>query len=138
MSSLYLKTEADTEKLAEKLAKNTKPPCVIFLEGPLGAGKTTFLRGFLKGLGCAERAKSPTFTLLESYEIAAGVVVHMDLYRLKDPLELEALGFRDYVTDNAILVIEWAKNAEKLLPKPDILCTIKIPENGVGRMVELL
>jgi tRNA threonylcarbamoyladenosine biosynthesis protein TsaE len=142
MTALYqtkiirVRSELETEWLAQKLAKIVEPPCIIFLEGPLGAGKTTFLRAILKALEFKDRIKSPTFTLIEAYDLNDLRLVHMDLYRLKDPMELEALGFRDYLTEETIFVIEWAKNAENRLPKPSLLCNIKIPENAEGRIFE--
>ena len=138
LKSYFLKSAFETETLAAEFAKSIHAPCIIFLEGPLGAGKTTFLRGFLRALGFKDHVKSPTFTLIETYELDACRVVHMDLYRLKNLAELEDIGFRDYFTQDAICVIEWAKNAENMLPKPAVLCNIKIPENGHGRIFEIM
>ena len=137
IKSLFLKSDIDTETLAATLAKVITSPCIIFLEGPLGAGKTTFLRGFLRALGFSGHVKSPTFTLLETYSFNQQVIVHMDLYRLKNAAELEMIGFRDYLTDDAIFVIEWPKKVENQLPKPSLLCNIKIPANGLGRVFEI-
>lgn len=137
MKSLFLKCESETSKLGATLAHAISPPGVIFLEGQLGAGKTTLFRGFLKALSFRGSVKSPTFTLLETYAFPDRLIVHMDLYRLQDPIELYTVGFEDYLSNETILVIEWAEKAENQLPKPSLLCNIKIPANGVGRMIDI-
>lgn len=133
---LQLTTTQETENTAAALAKKIHAPAVIFLEGQLGAGKTTFVRGFLRGLGYTGVVKSPTFTLIETYSFKDQQITHMDLYRLKNADELEALGFRDYFTEDHIILIEWASRVEKILPKPTVRCTLRIPENGAGRLLE--
>ncbi|OGT33979.1 MAG: tRNA (adenosine(37)-N6)-threonylcarbamoyltransferase complex ATPase subunit type 1 TsaE [Gammaproteobacteria bacterium RIFCSPHIGHO2_02_FULL_39_13] len=135
MSQFYLKTAEETEAIAQALAQDLRAPSVIFLEGQLGAGKTTFVKGLLRGFGYEGLAKSPTYTLVEIYPTNEFTILHADLYRIKDSSELEAMGFRDYFNPNTIAVIEWASRAEKDLPKPQILCTLKMPENGVGRFL---
>src|SRR3990167_1799120 len=132
MKTKLLTTSDQTEQAGFELAKQLTVPAIIFLEGQLGAGKTTFVRGLMRGLGYTGTVKSPTFTLIETYSLPEKEILHADLYRLKNPLELEAMGFRDYFTDKSIVLIEWANHAEEILPTPTLRCILRIPENGVG------
>ena len=104
------------KQLAQTLTGNE----LIFLRGELGAGKTTLTRGILQGLGHKGAVKSPTFTLVEPYLQIKPPVFHFDLYRLTDPEELEFIGWRDYVQQNAICIVEWPEKAASYLPRPDI------------------
>ena len=90
-----------------------------FLEGELGAGKTTISRGILRGLGYQGIAASPTYTLLELYDLGSHRVVHLDLYRITAAQELEGLGFRDYLDGQTICLIEWPPNGVAFLPVPE-------------------
>ena len=137
MSQFYLKTAEETEAIAQALAQDLRAPSVIFLEGQLGAGKTTFVKGFLRGCGYEGLVKSPTYTLVETYSVNEAVILHADLYRINDPHELEIMGFRDYFNSNTIALIEWASHAREWLPKPTLLCTLKIPEDGKGRILKI-
>lgn len=114
-----------------KLAAQLKPGMVVFLVGNLGAGKTTLVRGILRGLGHSGAVKSPTYNIVEPYSINEQSVFHFDLYRLMDVEELEYMGIRDYLTDDSICFIEWPEKGDGLLPKPDIQIEIKI--NGSER-----
>lgn len=127
---IHCATEADLLMLGKKLATELKPGKIIHLQGPLGAGKTTLIRGILAGLGYYGIVKSPTFTLVESYDVATMTIHHFDLYRLNDPLELEAIGFRDYFQCEALCLIEWPEKAGHFLPTPDHLIEIKIVDKG--------
>lgn len=121
--------------LSGRLARMSHPPLVIFLEGVLGAGKTTFCRGFLQALGYQGKVKSPTYALVESYEFPFGQVHHFDFYRIHDPLELEHMGIQEYFTHETICLIEWAEQGMPLLPAPDL--RIKIEMQPSGRRVRI-
>lgn len=138
MKTILLNTPKDTENAAAEIAATIKTPTVIFLEGQLGAGKTTFVRGFLRGRGYTGLVKSPTFTLIETYDVDSTMILHADLYRIKSEDELEAMGFRDYFNPNTIALIEWASMAPNWLPKPNLICSLTIPNDGQGRILEIM
>ena len=130
MLQLSLKNEAATAQLAQQLAQAVRAGDVIFLQGELGAGKTTFTRHFARALGVAGRIKSPTYTLVESYDLLAGThgastLHHFDLYRLSDPREWFSAGFDEYLNDNTIALIEWPSQAEGALPAPTVVLTFE-------------
>ncbi|HKK15584.1 MAG TPA: tRNA (adenosine(37)-N6)-threonylcarbamoyltransferase complex ATPase subunit type 1 TsaE [Gammaproteobacteria bacterium] len=117
------------EELAGHVALLATPPLRIHLQGQLGAGKTTFVRGFLRQLGYTGIVKSPTYTLVEPYTIDTVNLYHFDLYRLNSPAELEDIGLRDYLGQSALYLVEWPEKAASLLGPADLMVQIEIPEN---------
>jgi len=123
------RSESDTEALGARLAR-TRPVsgelAVLFLEGELGAGKTTLARGFLQALGVRGLVRSPTYTLVELYAVAGLTAVHADLYRLRDPEELEGLGLREWAGPDYLWLIEWPERGAGFLPAPDLKVTLAV------------
>ena len=133
--TLHLADEEAMVAFGGQLASITQGHGLIFLEGDLGAGKTTLSRGIIRGLGHTGAVKSPTFTLVEPYEIGDIRAFHFDLYRLVDPEELEYMGIRDYFDQDALCLIEWPQQGAGFLPKADLTITIR-PHN-TGRALTL-
>jgi tRNA threonylcarbamoyladenosine biosynthesis protein TsaE len=126
-------TPEQTEAVGAELARSrpARPDAfsVVYLTGDLGAGKTTLARGFLHALGVAGIVHSPSYNLMDVYETNAGPVVHLDLYRMRDPSELEPLGLRDEARPGALWLVEWPQRGEGWLPPPDVVVTLAV---GVG------
>jgi tRNA threonylcarbamoyladenosine biosynthesis protein TsaE len=106
-------------------------PVLVTLRGDLGAGKTTLVSGLLQAMGHVGSVPSPTYTLIEPYQLAGRNVYHLDLYRLTEPLQLEELGWRDLLQPAAILLMEWPERAERYLPTPDLSVQLSYPNIGV-------
>lgn len=120
-----------TEALGAALAAHLPERALISLAGDLGAGKTTLVRGLLRALGHGGAVRSPTYTLVEPYELAGRRVYHLDLYRLADPEELEFIGIRDLLGPPAVLLVEWAERGAGMLPPADL--AVHLATAGAGR-----
>jgi tRNA threonylcarbamoyladenosine biosynthesis protein TsaE len=117
------------------LQLDTTQPLLITLQGELGAGKTTLVSGLLGHVGAVP---SPTYTLIEPYELAGRQFYHLDLYRLTDPLQLEELGLRDLLQPGSILLVEWPERADHYLPAAELAVQLSYPSSGVeGRLLSL-
>jgi tRNA threonylcarbamoyladenosine biosynthesis protein TsaE len=136
---MHARTAEDTEDLGRRLA-SARPAAdaalaVLYLSGELGAGKTTFARGFLRALGVAEVVPSPTYTLLELYPAGAVTVVHVDLFRVRDAAELESLGLREWARAGHVWLIEWPERGGTRLPPPDL--TLAFTAGAAGHDIEV-
>lgn len=130
LETVHCETEQDTLDFAGTLAKKLpKKKFVVYLEGDLGAGKTTLVRGVLRAMGCKTKIKSPTYTLVETYEFPDFSVNHFDLYRMEHPEELEFMGGREYFED-ALCFIEWPEKGAGWLPNPDLYIGISMQGNA--------
>jgi len=128
--TFFLANEADTLALGKKIAAVLRPGLIIFLNGNLGAGKTTLVRGILHGLGHQQAVKSPTYNLVEIYNFSRLYLYHFDFYRFNDPYEWEEAGFREYFNAHSICLIEWPEKVSGLLPEADITINLQILESG--------
>jgi tRNA threonylcarbamoyladenosine biosynthesis protein TsaE len=132
----FLAAEADTLALGADIARGLAPGMVLHLSGALGAGKTTLARGMLRGLGYTGRVKSPTFTLVELYEVSRLYLYHFDFYRFSSPKELGDMGFREYFGPGSVCLVEWPEKAGAGLPAADLSILIQVA--GSGRQVEIV
>ena len=139
MSRLELADACECERLGAALARSipwTSPRALtLFLTGELGTGKTTLARGLLRALGVEDVVRSPSYTLVESYEPAGHRVLHIDLYRLGGAADLEALGLRDELDKGVLLLVEWPEQAPSMLPIPDLQVSLRVA--GEGRIAGL-
>ena len=116
--------------LGERLGRACSGGAIIYLTGDLGTGKTTLVRGVLRGLGHRGPVRSPTFTLVEPYAVGPLPVYHLDLYRLGDPEELEYLGLRDYLEPGVLWLVEWPERGGAALPRADLQVDLSVEGNG--------
>lgn len=130
MKAIFLENESKMEAFGATLADFMQEGGLISLSGNLGAGKTTLTRGFMHAVGHKGAVKSPTYTLVEPYDINGRSIMHFDLYRLSDPEELEYLGFRDYLDGPTLCLVEWPEKASDFLPEPDLAITIDVEKQG--------
>lgn len=128
--SCFLTDEEATLLFGARLAQLTGGRGVLTFSGDLGSGKTTLCRGIIRSLGHSGNVKSPTYTLVETYEFFTGRVMHYDLYRLADPEEAEYLGMRDYLDDLTLTLIEWPEKATGMLPAIDLGLHLEVQTNG--------
>jgi len=126
----YLPNEAATEHLGTVLARVVKPGWTVYLQGDLGAGKTTLARALLRALGHQGKVKSPTYTLIEPYELPGLTVYHLDLYRLGEPAELEYIGLRDLLSSSTLLLVEWPERGQAYLPAAELSVSLQHQPQG--------
>lgn len=131
----YLADETATLAFAARLLPSLSGAPLVFLQGQLGAGKTTLVRGILRALGHEGSVKSPTYTLLEPYEVDGRTVYHFDLYRIGDSEELDFIGMDELLDADAIKLVEWPEQGAGRLPEADV--TIRMSLEGEGRRIEV-
>lgn len=130
-TTLFLPDEEATLKLGGSWAATVMPPLVVYLQGDLGAGKTTFTRGLLRGAGYQGTVKSPTYTIVESYPLPKFTLLHhFDLYRFTTPEEWEDAGLDDLFADNCLCLIEWPEQGGSFVPPADLTVTLENHEPG--------
>lgn len=135
MSEVFeLPGEADTLAFGSQLAQRLAGGGVVYLQGDLGLGKTTLVRGLLRAMGFSGRVKSPSYGLIESYEVAGLAVHHLDLYRLSDGEELLYLGLEDLFEGSTLMLVEWPEKGRGYLPEPDWRIRLEETADGGRRL----
>jgi tRNA threonylcarbamoyladenosine biosynthesis protein TsaE len=125
------------QSIGQRLLAIAGQPVVIYLQGDLGAGKTTLVGGILNAAGVPGPVRSPTYTLIEPYDTTTKYFYHLDLYRLVDPLEVEPLGLRDLLIEDAVLLIEWPERGVGMLPVADVLVDIEYGDQPDSRALRV-
>ncbi len=128
--SVFLPDEAATMALGNRLALVIEPGLYVALSGDLGSGKTTLTRGILRGLGFQGKVKSPTYTLVEPYNLSKLDLYHFDFYRLNNPQEWLDAGFRDYFEPGTVCLVEWPERGGDLLPVADLKISLSVESSG--------
>jgi tRNA threonylcarbamoyladenosine biosynthesis protein TsaE len=119
------------KEIAQKIIKKRKKAIILALIGDLGSGKTTFIKGFARGLGIQEKISSPSFLIMKKFKIQDRTFVHIDCYRIKKPKEIFTLGFKEIINNpKNIVAIEWADKIEKALPKKVFFIKFEISGRG--------
>lgn len=136
MEALEVKTPEEMMGLGAHIADHYPDGGLVFLQGDLGAGKTTLVRGLLRHLGFKGTVKSPTYTIVEPYKIDDRDIYHFDLYRMADPEELEYMGIRDYLSSDALCLVEWPEKAGGYLSDADL--QVSISHANSQRLVKLI
>jgi tRNA threonylcarbamoyladenosine biosynthesis protein TsaE len=126
MSVIEIKNEQAMLDFGKQLALKLDVGLLVYLVGDLGAGKTTLVRGVLRGMGYEAAVKSPTYNIVENYALEGKQLYHFDLYRIDDPEELEYMGIRDYLGPDSICFVEWPEKGEGVLPEADVIVQISI------------
>ena len=129
-NDITLDSEEAMLAFGSSLAKCLNLGNVMYLEGELGSGKTTIARGILRGFGYTGNVPSPTYTLIETYNLPVAFIVHADLYRINNFQDIEGIGFRDYFEKKAIVIVEWADKFNSELPPPDLRLSLHSAEEG--------
>ncbi|MDE2131249.1 MAG: tRNA (adenosine(37)-N6)-threonylcarbamoyltransferase complex ATPase subunit type 1 TsaE [Betaproteobacteria bacterium] len=127
---VFFPDEPALEAWGRRFAPALKPGMLVTLQGDLGAGKTTLVRAVLKALGVTGRIKSPTYPLLETYNVSSLYLYHFDFYRIKGPFELEDAGFRECFAGPGLCFVEWPERAAGWLPAPDVTLTLRVEDAG--------
>lgn len=130
-----LPDEKASQEIAARLAACLSAPLIVTFRGDIGVGKTTFIRAMLHSLGVKSVIKSPTFSIVESYQGTNLQINHFDLYRIRDEIELDEIGFREYFSNNALCCIEWPEQAPTYLAKVDV--GVKLSIKGGGRSMQI-
>jgi len=130
ISPIFLSDEDATVAFGRQLADACGGQGLLTLSGNLGTGKTTLSRGLIQSMGHSGAVKSPTYTLVEPYEMGETRIYHFDLYRLEDPEELEFIGLWDYLGGDSLVIVEWPEKAFGVLPPPDLEIKIDIKDRG--------
>lgn len=133
--SVFLADETATEAYGRALAARLPTGALVFLRGELGAGKTTLVRGILRGLGYSGSVKSPTYTILEPHDLPYSAVYHFDFYRIGDSRELDLIGIDELIGADALKLVEWPERAGDRLPAPDV--DVRLVPDGGGRRLEV-